>query len=258
MSEYILRKLGSDDRSLLSLARRQSAFECTITKRTAERPSSRNLLNQWPIDNTYTYGSRTPKLYYFDGISQVFPERDHSDNECTHNQTRLPCVSVEAPIQVKSRLQSYGGKTMKRPMKKYQPPTRAEWDIYFQRFAQRMKENAIQFDKLCATATDVPERTRQQASSGKWHLRVLIVLFCEASRPRRGEYKKAWKFCAIACRVRGPVIKSWRWVGLLWVLEYKGTNHSHPHPTLCYSCFERREKPTMGIYFSSVCIVDSC
>ena len=173
MAEYILQQLGVEDQLLLSTqsstVKVRNIFECDIIKRPIERPSSRDLFNQFHVDDEYTYGKCTGKIECVDGISQVFADRHPSTDEDTQNETRLPCLPVELSNHSKNRAHkchdlNRSGKSkdeqeesVKYIAKKYQSPSRAELDVYFKQFAQRMKENAIEFEKFCATA--VAQRT---------------------------------------------------------------------------------------------------
>ncbi|CAF3885654.1 unnamed protein product [Adineta steineri] len=172
MPEYILQQLGIEDQSLLftqsSTAKFRNIFERDIIKRSVVRPSPRDLLNEFPVDDEYTYGMCTQRTEYSNCMSQVFTDWHSSTDEDTQNKTRLPCLPAEVFNHSKNKAQKRrdsnrtDDSTNKKEegvryiAKKYQPTTRAELDVYFKQFAQRMQENIIQFENFCATAAVHP------------------------------------------------------------------------------------------------------
>ncbi|CAF0910751.1 unnamed protein product [Adineta steineri] len=167
MPEYIVQQLGIEDQSLLftqpSTAKFRNIFECDIIKRSVVRPSPRDLLNEFPVDDEYTYGMCTQQTEYPNCMFQVLADWHSSTNEDTQSKTRLPCLPAEVSNHSKNKAQKRrdsnrtDDSTNKKEegakyiAKKYQPTTRAELDVYFKQFAQRMQENIIQFENFCAT-----------------------------------------------------------------------------------------------------------
>jgi len=174
MPDYILQQLGLHDPSLLSTqsspVKLRNIFECDIVKRPVERPSSRDLLNQFPVDEEHSNGIHTQKIECFNGLSQVFAERHPSSDNDAQKKTRLPCLPAEIPIKRESKVHTrrdldhsnkikdvqneaanYSGKKCERP-------TRKE---LCKQFAQRMNENAIQFEMFCAMNTAVAQQAGQ-------------------------------------------------------------------------------------------------
>jgi hypothetical protein len=177
MPEYILQQLGVEDAAFFSTqsssTKFRNVFESDIIKRPVERPSSRDLSSQFPVDDEFTYGICTQKIEYFHNISQVFPNQQPIAEEDTQNKTHLPCLPAErlshrktkthkrCELDRKDKSTDEQEQKVKSIAKNFHLLTRAERDVYFKQFAQRMKENAIQFEELCATAV-MQERSRKK------------------------------------------------------------------------------------------------
>ncbi|CAF1690403.1 unnamed protein product, partial [Adineta ricciae] len=75
MPEYILQGLGVTDRALVSVQsssiKVRNIFESTITKRPVERFSWRTVLNQYPVDEDFSYGIRIHQTDYREPTSSA-------------------------------------------------------------------------------------------------------------------------------------------------------------------------------------------
>jgi hypothetical protein len=174
MPDYILQQLGLHDPSLLSTqsspVKLRNVFECDIVKRPVERPSSRDLLNQFPVDEEHSNGICTQKIECFNSLSQVFADRHLSNHNDAQKKTRLPCLPAEIPIKRESKVQTrrdldhsdkikdVQNETANYSGKRCERLTRKE---LFKQFAQRMNENAIQFEMFCAMNTAVAQQAGQ-------------------------------------------------------------------------------------------------
>ena len=138
-------------------------FERDIIKRPIERPFIRTLFNPVPVDNEFTYGKCTETIAYADGLSQVFPKSDPSIDNDSHKLKSLPIVSLK--IQSSSRKQpmkqndhdhadnmrNTSKKIIQDNVNNHTRPTRKELKVYFTKFAEQMRKNAMEFEAFCSS-----------------------------------------------------------------------------------------------------------
>ncbi|CAF2619797.1 unnamed protein product [Rotaria sp. Silwood2] len=176
MPDYVLKYLNQYVESFSltqsSPVKLHNVFECDIVKRSIEQPSKRVLFGPTYVDKERTYGICTQKVEYVDGLSQVFATERITTDDDSPKPTRLPVLLPEIPLLKKNqmisrhkpddlhKMKKEQKEVTKYSAKKYIPLTRQELKTYFEKFAQRMQENAIQFEIFCSTTATVARQLR--------------------------------------------------------------------------------------------------
>ncbi|CAF0861647.1 unnamed protein product [Rotaria sordida] len=171
--EYVLKYFESHVESFSQMQsssmKLRYTFEHDIFKRPIEKPFKRTFFGPPPVDKERTYGECTQTSECISGVSQVFSNESIAIDDESQIPARLPLLPVEILSMKKTlvanrrKLDDSDIKKTKRKditeysVKKYVTPTRQELQPYFEKFAQRMQENAIQFERLCSmTAAITP------------------------------------------------------------------------------------------------------
>ncbi|CAF3866701.1 unnamed protein product [Rotaria sp. Silwood1] len=171
MPDYVLKHLQLHVESFSpvqsSSIKLQSTFEHGIFKRPIEKPFKRIFFGPSPVDKERTYGARTQTSECINGLSQVFTNEFITIDDESQKPPRLPLLSIEISSLKKTpkanRRKLYDSNVKKtkpkyiveNSAKKYVTPTRQELKSYFEKFAQLMQENAIQFERLCSMTAAV-------------------------------------------------------------------------------------------------------
>ncbi|CAF4287034.1 unnamed protein product [Rotaria socialis] len=179
MPEYILlqhRDLHTKSLSFMpsTSVNLRNIFEYDIIKRPIERTLKRVSLKTIPIDEDRIYRICSPKVEYFNGLSQIFSaERTTPDNDSQKRAT-LPLVSSKSFPWKKTTMHQHPASNDSKQMaqeriniiqhssKKYACLSRKQLEPYFQKFAERMRQNATQFEHFCLTNATVVRQRNQK------------------------------------------------------------------------------------------------
>lgn len=137
-----------------------------------------------PIDNECTYGLRTQKTEYHEDLFQIFSERHCTEDflprkamsaprwsliatrwaiDSTRRSVRAPWRSGKTVRTDRTLNQSFRvtDEDNQKFVRRHGALTPKELDAYKQKFAQRMHENGIEFEKFCSTYTERSVRTTE-------------------------------------------------------------------------------------------------
>lgn len=175
--DYVLQELSLQLQSFSptqsSMTKLRFVFERVTIPRPLDRPCWRNMLSQYPFDQEFIFGSRSKKIQSCDGLSQVFTGSELTPIDVSRTKMRLPCLPIQMADENGKNMETdhdiHGSKSTNNERKgivrytveHFHLAPREEREVFLRKFAQRMSENAIEFQNFCSMSVTTKPRFAQ-------------------------------------------------------------------------------------------------